>query len=50
MLPRPTPTQRVIACLRALAAGEEATTLEGMQKEYEEILAHEAAEREAETA
>ena len=44
---QPTPKQRVIAFLRALAAGEEDTTLVGMQKEYEAILALEAAEREA---
>jgi hypothetical protein len=41
---QPTPKQRVIAYLRALAAGEEDTTLVGMQKEYEAILAHEAAQ------
>ena len=44
---QPTPKQRNIAYLRALAAGEEDTTMVGMQKEYEAILAREAAEREA---
>lgn len=44
---QPTPKKRNIAYLRALAAGEEDTTMVGMQKEYEAILAFEAAEREA---
>lgn len=45
--PQPTPKQRVIAYLRALAAGEEDTTLESMDRQAREIEAHEAAQAQA---
>lgn len=47
---QPTPKGRVIAYLRALAAGEEETTVRSMDRAYQEILEREAAEAAAQQA